>query len=269
MSRNWQYIWQHNLTSYNFTGFLAPLYPNGTRDPDYQPGVCGEGCEATSYTYEALPWEYSWTVPFDMETLINFMGGPNTTEARLDAMFVPGLGSAVGVNGGNGVGTTLYNPGNEPSFATPLLYNYLPQRQYKTVLRTRQIVNEYYNNGRSGLPGNSDSGAIDSWMMWQMLGLYPVVTQPIYLVGSPWFSDISMHVGNEKYLKISADNLSDESYYVQSLKVNGQDWNQSWIHHDDIKNGGTLEFVLGGTPAMWDIGSLPPSPGHVVTNKTF
>ena len=58
-----------------------------------------------------------------METLIRFMGGPNTTESRLDAMFIPGgrLG-AVGVNGGNGIGTTLYNPGKQifliPSHAT-------------------------------------------------------------------------------------------------------------------------------------------------------
>jgi putative alpha-1,2-mannosidase len=106
-------------------------------------------------------------------------------------------------------------------------------------------------------------------MMWQMLGLYPVVPQPIYLTGSPWFSNISMHVGHGKFLNISARNLSDESYYVQSLRVNGQNWNQSWVHHDDIKSGGTLEFVLGSFPAMWDVGPIPPSPGHVVTNRTF
>jgi hypothetical protein len=52
--------------------------------------------------------------------LITFMGGPATTESRLDTMFIPGLKTtAVGTAGTNGIGTTLFNPGNEPSFATP------------------------------------------------------------------------------------------------------------------------------------------------------
>ena len=58
------------------------------------------------------PLEYSWTVPYDMETLISFMGGPQNTEARLDTMFVPGLKTTgTGTGGGNGIGNTLFNPG--------------------------------------------------------------------------------------------------------------------------------------------------------------
>ncbi|KAI6251155.1 hypothetical protein HI914_00183 [Erysiphe necator] len=204
-SAGWQYIWQHDLYSLNYTGFLAPLFADGARDPKYSPAGCDGGCEAVSYTYEALAWEYSWTVPHDMQTLISFMGGPNLTESRLDAMFIPGgRSSGVGIGGNNGVGDTLYNPGNEPSFSTPLLYNYIQGRQYKSVLRSRQVVNTYYSSGRSGLPGNSDSGAIDSWMMWQMIGLYPVVTQPVYLITSPWFNNLNMTVGDGKFLHITS-----------------------------------------------------------------
>ncbi|CCU81414.1 alpha-1,2-mannosidase [Blumeria hordei DH14] len=315
-SAGWQRIWQHDLYSLNYTGFLAPLFADGARDPKYTPAGCDSACEAISYTYEALPWaEYSWTVPHDMQTLISFMGGENMTESRLDAMFIPGgRQSGVGVGGNNGVGDTLYNPGNEPSFSTPLLYNYLPGRQYKSVLRSRQVVNTYYSAGKSGLPGNSDSGAIDSWMMWQMIGLYPVVTQPVYLITSPWFTNINMTVGSGKFLLITTKNSSQSraatpshdrrasyspqsdsstfqaqtaskdnsttpagafdipangeplpaNWYVQSLLVNGVSWNRSWLSHDDIKNGGTLEFELGPLPKKWDTGEVPPSPGHVV-----
>lgn len=262
-SAGWQNLWQHNLTSLNFTGFLAPKYANGTRVPGFDATSCGS-CEWSAVSYEALPWEYSWTVPFDMQTLITFMGGPQTTENRLDAMFIPGLKSgAVGSGGTNGIGSTPFNPGNEPSFQTPFLYNYLQGRQYKSVLRSRQTVNTYYYPAPSGLPGNSDAGAIDSWMIWNMLGLYPVVTQPIYLLLSPWFSDISMSIGGNSTLRITAQGLNDTSYYVQSVKVNGQQWNQSWITHDDIKNGGQIDFVLGSHQTSWDTGALPPSPGHV------
>lgn len=51
------------------------------------------------------------------------------------------------------IGTTLFNPGNEPSFFTPFLYNYLPGRQWKSVLRLRDTVNSYYSAQPSGLPG--------------------------------------------------------------------------------------------------------------------
>jgi len=136
----------------NFTGFLAPTYSNHTILADYDPLTCGL-CEWTAISYEALPWEYSWTVPFDMEQLISFMGGPATTESRLDTMFIPGLKTtSVGTGGTNGIGTTLFNPDNEPSFATPFLYNYLQGRQYKSVLQSRQVLDQYYNTGPSGLP---------------------------------------------------------------------------------------------------------------------
>jgi putative alpha-1,2-mannosidase len=54
--------------------------------------------------------EYSFVIPHDMETLIDFMGGPDTFEARLDTMFKPNL--SVQNLGANGAGiTTLMNIG--------------------------------------------------------------------------------------------------------------------------------------------------------------
>ena len=276
-SAGWQRIWSANTTSLNYTGFLAPTYSNGTLEPNlpngsYTPLSCGE-CEWDAIAYEALPWEYSWTVPHDMQTLIRLMGGRNRTEDRLDTMFVPGLKStSVGSGGNNGIGDTIFNPGNEPSFATPFLYNYLGGRQWKSVMRGRETVNQYYNSGSSGIPGNSDAGALDSWLVWNMLGLYSVVTQPVYLILSPWFDDISMKIGEEaeeKWLHITAENLDEAagSVYVQTLRVNGVDWNRSWIGHEDlmVEAGGnaTLEFVLGAKKTQWDTGEVPPSPGHV------
>lgn len=97
-----------------------------------------------------------------------------------------------------------------------------------------------------------------------MLGMYPVATQPVYLILAPMFEKYEMKVGlSGKVLRVTAKGLGEDSFYVQSLKVNGKQWHKSWLSHDDIKDGGSLEFVLGKTPVGWDSGDLPPSPGHV------
>lgn len=96
-----------------------------------------------------------------------------------------------------------------------------------------------------------------------MIGLYPVVTQPIYLISSPWFPDLNMTVNGNRTLRITAEGLGQESYYVQSVKVNGVEWTKSWVTHEDVMvEGGTIEFVLGESEKVWEVES-PGSPGHV------
>ncbi len=165
------------------------------------------------------------------------------------------------------------NIGNEPDFGIPYLYNYLNE-QWKTVQRNRQLANTYFHDANYGVPGNSDAGALNSWLIWQMLGIYPVVTQTVYLIGSPWFEDLNMTINGNQTLRITAESDSNstaskgfgqKNYYVQSVKINGQDWNRNWFEHEDVMvNGGTIEFQLGAEPQIWESGDVPPSPGHVV-----
>ncbi len=55
--------------------------------------------------------EYSFTVPHDMETLVDFMGGPDEFERRLDYIFEPNTTEQD--HGGNGLGiNTIMNIGS-------------------------------------------------------------------------------------------------------------------------------------------------------------
>ena len=40
-------------------------------------------------------------------------------------------------------------------------------------------------DGSAGLPGNDDSGAISSWLVFHMMGLYPNAGQDYYLIHTP------------------------------------------------------------------------------------
>ena len=96
-----------------------------------------------------------------------------------------------------------------------------------------------------------------------MLGIYPVVTQPVYLISSPWFPDVNVTINGNQTLRITATGLED-GFYVQSVRINGKPWTKNWFEHKDLlEQGGANEFELGPDAKYWESGSVPPSPGHV------
>ncbi|KAH3945168.1 hypothetical protein HBH98_142750 [Parastagonospora nodorum] len=270
-SGGWQLSWDAKATSRNFSGFVMPRFSNGTFHETYNITNCGE-CNWQQESYEGVSFEYSFVIPHDMARLIELMGGPDGFESRLDYIFQPNTsGVDLGVNG-LGI-TTINNVANEPDFQTPYLYNYI-SKQFKSVERSRQLANDFYFNTSTGIPGNSDAGALNCWLIWQMLGLYPVVTTPVYLLESPWFNDINITVNHNHTLRILAEGLDDgdgkQGYYVQGVRINGKEWIQNWFEHDDadgiMTNGGEILFNLGTEQKAWDTGDVPPSPGHQVVD---
>ncbi|GAP87830.1 putative glycoside hydrolase family 92 protein [Rosellinia necatrix] len=263
----WQHLWNADVESVGFKGFLTPKNGDGTWDDDgYNPAKCG-GCSWGSITYEGTPWEYSFSIPHDMKNLVQLMGGEAEFERRLDYIFLPNTSQAdLGPNGARI--TSIMNIGNEPDFATPYHYNYI-NKQHKSVNQSRSLSNQYFDDTMRGVPGNSDSGALNSWLIWQMLGLYPVVTQPVYLLASPWFGDVNVTVGANATLRITSDGadpaaLGHRGFYVRSVKINGEPWDRNWFDHEDVMvRGGTIEFAVGDEPLVWETGDVPPSPGHV------
>ncbi|KAJ7702231.1 glycosyl hydrolase family 92-domain-containing protein [Mycena rosella] len=287
-SENWKNFWNSDATADLttaglgvYTGFFGSRAANGSFDQSVNVTNCG-GCTWGDLTYEALIWEYSFTVPHDIEALIQKMGGTVAFEARLDASFVNGLSAGSGASNTAGTcvippigscssdpkGRALFNPGNEPSFATPFLYNYIPGKQYKSVEKTRYIVNTYYTLQNDGIPGNQDAGAMATWLLWNLIGLYPISSQPIFLVTAPFFKALDIRLGttnptspaskSNMYLKIRAPKLSQQNIYVQGLNVNGKKISRSYLLHDEIANGATVIFDMGPQPSAWDL-EVPPS----------
>lgn len=250
-SRNWRHHWNPGMEALGFSGFVGPRDASGFIPQD--PLSCG-GCYWRDFYYQGLPWEYSFNAHHDLAHLISLCGGPDAFVARLETTFRPGVSRA-----NPQFNHTIFNPGNEPSFTTPYLYNFV-NRQDLTVKRSRHIAKSYYHPTPDGLPGNSDAGAMESWLLWNMIGLYPMTGQPFFLIGSPWLSDLTIDLGPGKRLYITTAGGREDAFYVQSLKVNGKRWNKSWLTWYDVFDaGGTLEFELGSNPVNWTTGPPPPS----------
>jgi putative alpha-1,2-mannosidase len=103
---------------------------------------------------------------------------------------------------------------------------------------------------------------MQTWILWNMIGLYPMTGQTMFLIRSPWFEHLEIDLGNGKSLVMTSTGGNREiSFYVQSLKVNGKPWDKAWLTWDDaFASDGTIDFVLDSEPVRWANGTLPPSP---------
>lgn len=239
-ANNWQHLWDKDLTVNGFKGFLRPRNPDGTWAAPYMV-VRGTWPD---FFYEGDLWTYSLYVPQDVRKLIEFTGGDKTFVDRLDYMFSRGH----------------FDVTNEPGFLIPVLYNWAG-RPDKTAEVMSLLLEKYFTDQRSGIPGNDDSGAMSSWFIFNSLGFYPNAGQDYYLIGTPSFPEADLHLGSGKTLRIIAHNLDPEhiNRFIQSATLNGKPLTTSWFRHSQIADGGTLVFNMGSAPTKWGTGTPPPS----------
>ena len=118
------------------------------------------------------------------------------------------------------------------------------------------------------MPGDEDGGGMRSFVVFSMMGFYPVTPGvPIYDLASPVFDRITIRLHNGKNFAIVCRNNSADNKYIQSIKLNGQPQPRLWIKHADITNGGILELQMGDTPNQ-ELGTSPADfpPSYMAVN---
>ena len=200
---------------------------------------------------EGNSWNYSFYVPHDVKGLIQQMGGDKQFTQRLDSIFTMHLPDEFfehtedvtreGILGN-------YVHGNEPSHHIPYLYAWTSQ-PWKTQYWVREIMNRMYKNSIDGLCGNDDCGQMSAWYIFSAMGFYPVCPgSNQYVLGAPYFPYMKVKVGDNKYLEIKADKVSDKMRYVKSVKLNGKPYTKAYLTYNDIKNGAELTFEMSSAP---------------------
>ena len=74
----------------------------------------------------------------------------------------------------------------------------------------------------------------------------PGVSQ--YVIGSPLFEKVTMSLQNGNTFKINTVNNNYQNHYIRSLKLNGTNYNKTWIDYNDIQKGGSLNFEMDSKP---------------------
>ena len=197
---------------------------------------------------EANTWQYNFFVPQDVNTHIDMMGGREAYAKKLDALFT----SSSKMSGREQVDITgligQYAHGNEPSHNTVYMYNFVGQPT-KTQRYVRQILDEYYTDGRDGLSGNEDCGQMSAWGVFSAMGFYPATpASGYYVLGLPRFERVAMTLDNGKCFTVVAKNLTPANRYVKSVKLNGKPLDRSYITFDELYQGGELVFTMTDNP---------------------
>lgn len=236
--------------------FVRPKDQKGHWQTPYRPDTWGG-----SFT-EGSAWHWTWCVYHDIQGLIDLMGGDKKFIERLDSIYVADPTFEFSAYGGIIHEMTemvlcnmgQYAHGNQPIQHVAYLYNYAGQ-PYKTQKWVRHIMDTQYNSSESGLCGDEDNGQTSAWYVFSALGFYPVSPgQPEYVIGSPLFDEATLKLPSGKTFTVKAKNNGKKNIYIQSAKLNGIKFDKTFITHQEIINGGILEFVMGSQPnPSWGI----------------
>lgn len=211
-----------------------------------------------NYT-EANSWQYSLYAPHAVGVLEKLLGGKEALETWLDRLFT----TKSELTGRQQVDITglvgQYAHGNEPSHHIAYLYNYTNSPK-KTQFYVDKLLKEMYSNSPDGLSGNEDCGQMSSWYVMSVLGLYQIApSRPIYDIGRPLISNAKLQLENGKTLLINALNNAPDNKYIQSLTFNGEQLSRNYLSHEELMQGGTLEFTMGSQPET-ERGKLTTAP---------
>ena len=247
------------------TRFMRGRHADSTWVTPFDPKFASHR-EHTDYT-EGNAWQHTWFVPHDVAGLIERMGGDAPFSAKLDSLFTADtvlVGQNVSVDISGMIGQ--YAHGNEPSHHIAYLYSYAGA-PWRTAERVRTILTTLYDDSPAGLSGNEDCGQLSAWYVLSALGFYPVdPVGGVYVLGSPLFESAEIDVGGGRTFTVRAPGVSDAAIYIQSATLNGKPWDRSWIRHEDIMRGGTLELRMGTSPnPTWGVSAeaRPPSAAAV------
>lgn len=90
---------------------------------------------------------------------------------------------------------------------------------------------------------------MSAWYVFSSIGLYPFnPASGIYEIGSPIFERTTLNVANGKTFVITAKNVSDSNRFIQSARLNGENFNRQHFLIRRLWMEGLIVLVMGPEP---------------------
>ena len=207
---------------------LRPKNDDGSWYSPFNPNT-GANFEKNMGFIEGNSWQYTFMVSHDTKALMKLMGGEKKYVEKLDEVF----------------DKKQFDMANEPDIAYPYFYNYAKGYEWKTQERVTSLINEYFTNKPGGLPGNDDTGTMSAWLIYSMMGIYPVSpAEPLYTITTPRFDKITIHLDSNYYNQEKLEIFKTGTGKINQLKLNQKLHKNYFVTHDDLIKAGRLSIIL-------------------------
>ena len=226
------------------TKMMRPIMADGSFRTPFNPRYSAH--MKSDYT-EGNAFQWSFFVPHDMDNFIAAIGGKQELETRLDTLFT----TSSQIDGAEASGDITgligqYAHGNEPSHHMAYLYNWTDS-PWKGQEYLDFIMRNFYTNLPDGIIGNEDCGQMSAWYVLSAIGLYQVCPGiPVYALGRPIVNKATLPM-QKGTLEILVHNNTAANKYVKEVKWNGKTLDKPFITHEELIQGGQLEFTMNDT----------------------
>lgn len=243
--------------SQNYRNLYSPEYKlmrgrneDGTFQSPFSPTKWGD-----AFT-EGNSWHYTWSVFHDPQGLIDLMGGNREFVKMLDSVFIMPPVFDDSYYGGviheiremQIMNMGQYAHGNQPIQHMIYLYNYAGE-PWKAQYRVREVMDKLYLPTPDGYCGDEDNGQTSAWYVFSSLGFYPVCPgSGEYVIGSPLFEKMTIHLENGKNVEINAPGNNSKSRYVNDIRINGKSSSKNYFTHADLMKGAKIDFTMSDKP---------------------
>ena len=230
------------------TGFIRAKNSDGSWTQPFDPYFTSTDGSKSFYE-EGNAWQYTFFVPHDVRGLAKGYGSYGKFVTKLDSLFsvspkLNGESAPPDISGLIG----QYAHGNEPSHHIAYMYSFVGD-SWKTQQRVRFIIDSMYHDQPEGYAGNEDCGQMSAWANWSMMGFYPAnPANGEYVFGSPVFDEVAIQLPGNKKMVVKTKHNGRNRPYIQQVTLNGRPYTKTYITHETIMKGGTLELVMGDKP---------------------
>ncbi len=208
---------------------LRPRLANGNWYTPFNPEAGANFTKNVGFI-EGNAWQYAFMVPHDIKGLMKLMGGKKAFSKQLQKVF----------------DSNQFDMANEPDIAYPYLFNYVKGEEWRAQKHVANLVSKYFKNQPDGLPGNDDTGTMSAWLVYSMMGIYPLSPgEPKYAITTPMFDKITIQLDSNYYKKktLVIEKESKTNGDINRILLNGKPYKSYFISHDDLVNGEHLKII--------------------------
>ena len=210
---------------------IRPKLKDGTFLKNFDPRR-GENFEPSPGFHEGNAYQYTFCIHHDIDGMFKLNGGKKEFTKKLQSIFDNGH----------------FDMANEPDIHYPWLFNFVKGEEWRTQKEVNRLVNTYFKNEAGGLPGNDDCGTLSTWVVYSMMGIYPVLPGDMnYAISTPVFDEIIIKLDPDFYpgnnFIIRKTGSADSFKKIKKIRFNNRTHKSFFINHANIVKGGILEIT--------------------------